>query len=100
MKNNMYKRPWKKRKNQNNNGIYAEYKSIPFMQIHDNEKLLFFVDDDRWKFEDIIKWTNIFVQEFPNIKFCILPLSMFKSAPKIIGKEYSMLNNILKRCVE
>ena len=60
----------------------------------------FFVDDDRWKFEGVIKWTNIFVQEFPNIKFCILPLSMFKSAPKITGKEYSMLNNILKRCVE
>ena len=100
MKNNMYKRPWRKRKNKNINGITSEYKSIPFIQLQGNEKLLFFVDDNEWNFEGILKWTNMFVQEFPNIKFCIFPLSMFKSVPKITEKEYSMLNNILKRCVD
>ena len=102
MKNNMYKRPWRKRKRKNINGICAEYKSIPFMQLQGNEKLLFFVDDnsDNWRLIDIYNWTEIFRKSFPYINFCVLPVSMFKDLQKITGKEYSMLNNILKRCMK
>ena len=95
----MYKRPWRKRKNKIINGIIAKYKPIQFIQLQGNEKLLFFLDDNKWSIEDAIKWTNAFSDNFSGIKFCILPLSMFKNVQKITGKEYSMLNNILKRCV-
>ena len=90
--NNMYKRPWRKRRIKFNNTIQP-------MQLKGNEKLLFFVDDNKWSIEDTIEWMNVFSDNFSGIKFCILPLSMFKSVQKITGKEYSMLNNILKRCV-
>ena len=98
----MYKRPWRKRKNKNINGITSEYKSIPFIQLHGNEKLLFFIDDDNdnWRFYDIYKWMNKFSETFPDIKFAVFPVSIFKDLQKITGKEYSMLNNILKRCVD
>lgn len=95
----MYKRPWRKRKNKNINGIIAKYKPIQFMQLQGNEKLLFFVDDDNWRFYDIYEWMNGFSETFPDIKFAVFPVSIFKSVKKITGKEYSMLNNILKRCV-
>lgn len=99
MKNNMYKRPWKKRKTKNVNSITSEYKSIPFMQLKGDEKLLFFADDDRWNVEGITKWLNMFSETFPSITFAVLPLTMFKNVQRITGKEYSVLNNILKRCV-
>lgn len=88
----MYKRPWRKRRIKFNNTIQP-------MHLKGNEKLLFFVDDNKWSIEDTIEWMNVFSDNFSGIKFCILPLSMFKSVQKITGKEYSMLNNILKRCV-
>ena len=100
MKNNMYKRPWRKRKNKNINGIIAEFKSVPFVQLKGDEKLLFFADDDRWNVEGITKWLNMFSETFPSITFAVLPLTMFKNVQRITGKEYSMLNNILKRCME
>ena len=93
--NNMYKRPWRKRRIKFNNTIQP-------MQLKGNEKLLFFVDDnnDNWRFYDIYKWMNKFSETFPDIKFAVFPVSIFKDLQKITGKEYSMLNNILKRCVD
>ena len=93
--NNMYKRSWRKRRINFNNTIQP-------MQLKGNEKLLFFVDDnnDNWRFYDIYKWMNKFSETFPDIKFAVFPVSIFKDLQKITGKEYSMLNNILKRCVD
>lgn len=95
MKNNMYKRPWRKRCIKFNNTIQP-------IQLKGNEKLLFFIDDDNddWSFYDICKWMNNFSETFPSIKFAVFPVSIFKDLKKITEKEYSMLNNILKRCTK
>ena len=71
---------------------------IPFMQLMGNEKLLFIVDDDKWTLNDTSEWLNIFNNVFSNVKFCVFPKSMFTSVQKITDEEYSVLNNILKRC--
>ena len=91
--NNMYKRPWRKRRIKFNNTIQP-------MQLKDNEKLLFFVDDNEWNIDEVSRWFINLSECLPYATFAVLPASMFKNVQKITGKEYSILNNILKRCID
>lgn len=89
--NNFYNRPWKKRKKQ------GELTTLPFTRIKENDRLLFVVDDYKWTLYDINRWFNAFGKVYPEVKCVLLPYSMSESHIKITSKEYTMLNNILKR---
>ena len=88
--NNMYKRSWRKRRIKINNNVQP-------MQLKGNEKLLFFVNDNEWNIEEVERWLCKIAECLPYATLAVLPASMFKNVQKITGKEYSMLNNILKR---
>lgn len=89
--NNFYNRPWKKRKKQ------GEITTLPFTRIKENDRLLFVVDDYEWTLYDINRWLKAFEKFFTDVSCIILPYSMSESHIKITSKEYTMLNNILKR---
>ena len=91
--NNMYKRPWRKRRIKFNNTIQP-------MQLKGNEKLLFFVDDNEWNIDEVSRWLLNLSECLPYATLAVLPASMFNNVQKITGKEYSILNNILKRCID
>ena len=93
MTNNMYKRPWRKRRIKFNNNVQP-------MQLKGNEKLLFFVNDNEWNIEEVGRWLLNLSEHLPYVTLDVLPASMFKNVDKITEKEYSMLNNILKRCTK
>lgn len=89
----MYKRPWRKRCIKFNNTIQP-------IQLKGNEKLLFFIDDNEWNIEEVGRWLLNLSEHLPYATLGVLPASMFKNVDKITEKEYSMLNNILKRCTK
>lgn len=92
---NMYHRPWKKRKN---NAIAIKKITMPYITIKGDEKFLFLADTEFYTIDDITNWINIFKKCYPTVSYVVFPDNMFKAMPKITGKEYTMLNNLLKRC--
>lgn len=100
MPNNWRKRPLSNIYNKNKYKIMNKDKSLyntPFMQFKGNEKLLFFVNDEEWCLDDITKWMDVINSVYPALSLVVLPVSMLKGVEKITRKEYTMLNNILKR---
>lgn len=94
----MKKQNYKKREEKDVIDKILELGSIPFMQLKGDEKLLFLVDDDKWCLDDTCRWLDVFKRVFPNVDFCVFLKSMFTNVREITDREYSMLNNILKRC--
>ena len=70
------------------------------MQLKGDEKLLFFVDDNEWNIDEVSRWLLNLSKCLPYATLAVLPASMFKNVQKITSKEYTMLNNILKRCMK
>lgn len=89
---NLYKRPWRKKKKK------VKLNNAEYMQIKGNEKLLFVLDDNEWTLEDASKWLNIFSEGFPYITTCLFLKSMFNNIQELTEEEYTVLNNILKKC--
>lgn len=88
---NIYNRPWKKRKKR------GELTTLPFTRIKENDRLLFVMNDYEWTLDNINRWMNAFGKVYPDVSCIVLPYSMAQSHIKITSKEYTMINNILKR---
>lgn len=88
----MYKRPWRKKKKK------VKLNNAEYMQIKGDEKLLFVLDDNEWNLEDTNKWLNIFSECFPYITICLFLKSMFNNIQGLTEEEYTVLNNVLKKC--
>ncbi len=71
---------------------------LPY-SIEPGKKYLFLVDDKEWTVEDVMEWFNLFKKTFNN-DVVIVPKSMISAKTTITGKEYTVLNNILKRMVQ
>ena len=89
--NNIYNRPWKKRKKR------GELTTLPFTRIKENDRLLFVMNDYEWTLDNINRCMNAFGKVYPDVSCIVLPYSMAQSHIKITSKEYTMINNILKR---
>lgn len=68
---------------------------LPY-SIEPSKKYLFLVDDKEWTVEDVMGWFYLFKETFNN-DIVILPKSMISTKTTITSKEYTVLNNILKR---
>lgn len=96
-----FKRPRKQRPRYNhviNKNNKVNY--LPYVHIKDCDNLLFFANTDIYDIETISNWVKIFSEAFPKVNFCVMPDNMFYAVPKITGKEYTMINNIIRRCKE
>ena len=91
-----HKRSWSRKK-----PVCTHISSLPFATIPSDAYLMFFADTEEFGLDIMCKYAKIFEQTFPETtSFVIVPKNMFSKPIKITGKEYSMLNNILKRMKE
>lgn len=99
------KRNWnppRKQRSRNNHVVNRNNKInyLPYVHIKDGDNLLFFANTDNYDIDMISNWLKWFNQVFPKVRCVVVPDDMFYTVPKITGKEYAVINNILKKCKE
>lgn len=96
-------------KNYNRNRLWNKRKkscepihisSLPFARIKKDERLLFLANIEEYNIHEVSKWSDNFSKVYPDVKYVIFPDNMFTSITRLTGKEYTVINNILKRCME
>lgn len=70
---------------------------LPYTNIKDGDNLLFFANTDNYDIGMISNWLKWFNEAFPKVNCIIVPDDMFYAVPKLTGKEYTVINNILKK---
>lgn len=73
---------------------------LPFINIEDGSNLLFITDTDEWTLAEVSDWFNRISNCFANVNIAILPKNMTNKPVSITDKEYTVINNILKRMKE
>lgn len=89
-----------KQKSWNRKKTCRHLSSLPFINIKDGENLLFLVDTDKCYLEDLCKFSEILGSAFPKNNIAFLPKDMALYPVSITGKEYTVINNVLKRMME
>ena len=88
-----HKRSWNRRKS-----VCTHISSLTFAVIPSDAHLMFFVDIEEYGIDIMCKYAKMFEQVVPETTpFVIVPKDMFSKPIGITDKEYTMLNNILKR---
>ena len=87
-------RSWNRKKSCNH------LSSLPFINIKDEENMLFLVDTNEWYLEDIAKFLEMLDCAFPHSNIAFLPKSMALHSIQITKEEYVVINNVLKRMME
>lgn len=89
---------WKpERKKRINKYRHVHASTLPFINLDKMRRIMFFVDTEEYDLETCLKWFKVMQKIMPDIDLCIIPSNMINSFTPITGKEYTMLNNILKR---
>lgn len=93
-----FKRP-RKQRHRNNCVINRNNKInyLPYVYIKDGDNLMFFANTDNYDLEMINSWIKAFSQAFPKVGCAVVPDDMFYAVHKLTGKEYTVINNILKK---
>lgn len=97
-----FKRPRKQRPRNNyviNNRTNMSNKInyLPYVHIKDGDNLMFFANTDNYNIDMINSWVKVFSGAFPKVGYVVVPDDMFYAVPKLTGKEYTVINNILKK---
>lgn len=70
------------------------------MNIKYNENMLFLVDTNEWRLDDISKFLEMLDVVFPYSNIAFLPKTMALHNTRISKEEYEVINNVLKRMME
>jgi len=85
------KKNWKKR-------INKKIKPLPLpYQVESYKNYLFMFDIEEWGIDEVSKFSEYLGKCYPENGFAFMPNTMGLHSTTITGKEYTMINNILKR---
>lgn len=86
-----------KRKKRINKYHHIHVSTLPFVNLDKMKRIMFFIDTEEYDLETCLKWFEVIQKNMSDIDLCILPSDMINGFTSITGKEYTTLNNILKK---
>ena len=90
---------WKPRRKQRQKTC-THISSLPYFGVKDGDNLCLIVDTYNMDLYYASKWADAFMKCFPKVGIALIPKDMCCGVTTITGKEYTVINNVLKRMKE